>query len=343
MKIIPVLVMAASILSTHTCPAEPRDFHQDVMKGRMMNAAQAAEMETALDAKPDDLSSRTKLLGYYFGKDRGPGEALKNRRKHVLWVISNQPGAELAALPHCRMDGVFDPEGYAEAEKLWLQQVEAHPQDSKVLGNAAAFFLISNRNMAEGFLKRAQKAEPDNPKWSDNLGHLYSMENDKESALKSLVEYEKAQTSDREKMSRFYRMDNLAKAAVKAEDLEKATRYAKESLAGAKDFPNDWNHGNAVHHGNNVLGLVAMKQGDLKLADEHLLKAGNTPGSPQLNSFGPNMTLAKALLEKDRKDAVLEYFELCRKFWKMGGDRLDRWTKDVKAGDVPDFGGNLAY
>lgn len=319
------------------------DPYQDAMAGGRMNAAQAAKLETALEAKPDDLSSRTKLLGYYFTKGRGPGEALNNRRKHVLWVIKNQPGADLAALPYCGMDGVFDPEGYVEAKKLWLEQTEARPQDPKVLGHAAAFFLISDKDLAEGFLKRAQKAEPDNPTWSDNLGHLYSMADDKESALKSLAEYEKAQASDREKISRFYRLDNLAKAAVKAEDLEKATRYAKESLDGAEGFPKDWNYGNAIHHGNNVLGLVALKQGNAKLAAEHLLKAGKTPGSPQLDSFGPNMSLAKALLEKGEKDAVLEYLGLCRKFWKMGGDRLDRWTKDVKAGHALDFGGNLSY
>lgn len=343
MKIISALVGAASFLSVNTCPAQPMDFYQDAMDGSTMNAAQAAELEAGLETKPDDLSSRTKLLGYYFTKGRRPGEAVHNRRKHVLWVIKNHPGSGLAALPYCGMDGVFDPEGYVEAKKLWLEQTGAHPQDPKVLGNAAAFFLISDKDLAEGFLKRAQKTEPGNPSWPNHLGHLYSMANDKESALKSLAEYEKAQASDREKMSRFYRLDNLAKAAIKAEDLEKATRYAKESLDQAERFPKDWNHGNAIHHGNNVLGLVALKQGDAKLASEHLLQAGKTPGSPQLNSFGPNMTLAKALLEHGGKDAVLEYFGLCRKFWEMGGDRLDRWTKDVKAGNIPDFGGNLAY
>lgn len=319
------------------------DFHQDAMIGHRLNADQVAELETALEAKPDDLSSRTKLLGYYFSKGRGKGDTLKNRRKHVLWVIKNQPGSDLAALPYCGMDGVFDPEGYVEAKKLWLEQSEAHPQDPKVLGNAASFFLISDKELAEGFLKRAQKAEPGNPTWADHLGHLYSMADDKESSVKSLAAYEKAQAADHEKISRFYRLDNLAKAAIKADDLDKATRYARESLDGAEGFPKDWNHGNAVHHGNNVLGLVALKQGNVKLAAEHLLKAGKTPGSPQLDSFGPNMTLAKALLEKGEKDAVLEYFDLCRKFWKMGADRLDRWSKDVKAGNTPEFGGNLAY
>ena len=42
-------------------------------------------------------------------------------------------------------------------------------------------------------------------------------------------------------------------------------------------------------------------------------------------------------------EAVLQYFELCRKFWSMGGERLDEWIKNVKAGLAPDFGANLVY
>jgi hypothetical protein len=55
------------------------------------------------------------------------------------------------------------------------------------------------------------------------------------------------------------------------------------------------------------------------------------------------MTLAKELLQKHEKDVVLEYFELCSKFWKLRRDRLDRWSAAVKEGEIPDFGGNLNY
>jgi hypothetical protein len=62
-----------------------------------------------------------------------------------------------------------------------------------------------------------------------------------------------------------------------------------------------------------------------------------------MDTFGPNMTLAKALLEKGRKETVLRYFELCRKFWKMDDGRLDRWRDAVRTGRIPDFGANLHY
>jgi hypothetical protein len=74
-----------------------------------------------------------------------------------------------------------------------------------------------------------------------------------------------------------------------------------------------------------------------------LLAAGNTPGSPQLDSFGPNMTLAKELFERGEKDAVIKYLQLCDKFWEMGHDRVKEWLAAIQAGGVPDFSANLNY
>jgi hypothetical protein len=92
-----------------------------------------------------------------------------------------------------------------------------------------------------------------------------------------------------------------------------------------------------------ILGRLALRSGDLKEAGEYLIEAGKTTGSPQLNSFGPNMTLAKELLEKGERDVVIEYFQLCAKFWRMHRGRLAEWESIVKGGGIPDFGANLRY
>jgi hypothetical protein len=68
-----------------------------------------------------------------------------------------------------------------------------------------------------------------------------------------------------------------------------------------------------------------------------MLASGRTPGSPQLNSFGPNTDLAQALLEAGDRKAVLQYLELCRRFWAHGETTLDRWATDIEAGRAPDF------
>lgn len=64
-------------------------------------------------------------------------------------------------------------------------------------------------------------------------------------------------------------------------------------------------------------------------------------GAPTLNSFGPNMSLAKELLERGEREVVLEFFELCRTFWECEEGRLDTWSDDVRRGEIPNFGANL--
>ncbi len=114
-------------------------------------------------------------------------------------------------------------------------------------------------------------------------------------------------------------------------------------LTLAQKFQKDWNYGNAIQDGNLVLGRIALKEGKVDEARQRLLEAGKSRGSPQMNSFGPNMSLARDLLEKGERETVLQYFDLCRKFWEMGQSKLDRWTEDVKADRMPEFGANLVY
>lgn len=123
--------------------------------------------------------------------------------------------------------------------------------------------------------------------------------------------------------------------------MEEAISCASELLSLVPNCSDHWNSGNAVHIANLVLGLVAIDQGRTRDAKLYLIRAGKTLGSPQLNSFGPNMSLAKLLLEKGERDVVLEYFRLCGEFWINEEGRLAQWSRDVKIGKIPDFGPNL--
>jgi len=142
---------------------------------------------------------------------------------------------------------------------------------------------------------------------------------------------------------KFHALDDAAKESFEVGRTDDARKYANELLALAPKYLGDANYGDAIQDGNLVLGRIALKEGRIEEAKARLLEAGKSPGSPQMDSFGPNMSLAKDLLEKGERDVVLQYFDLCRKFWSMGHAKLDQWTKDVKAGQTPDFGANLLY
>jgi hypothetical protein len=119
--------------------------------------------------------------------------------------------------------------------------------------------------------------------------------------------------------------------------------YATEVLGGATRYRTDWNYGNAVHKANLALGRLALRDGSKEEAKGFLLEAGKTPGSPQLNSFGPNMVLAKEMLERGNRDAVLEYLDLCSKFWSSDFGALKRWKALIAEGKQPNFAANLLY
>jgi len=153
---------------------------------------------------------------------------------------------------------------------------------------------------------------------------------------------------------RFLGLRAAADRALNLGNLDDADRLARELLDLAPAYDKDFYHGNALHHGNLLRGRAALKRGDIKGAGDFLRAAGRTPGSPQLNSFGPNMLLAKELLEAGEREAVLEYLESCKAFWSIKtaatsvgavppAAALDAWADAIREGRVPDFGPNLVY
>ena len=142
---------------------------------------------------------------------------------------------------------------------------------------------------------------------------------------------------------RFYALNDAAKESFVVGNVEDAQKYAHELMTLLPKFQENWNYGNAVQDANLVLGRIAVREGRVDDAKRYLIEAGKSPGSPQMNSFGPNMSLAKDLLEKGEPEIVLEYFELCRKFWDLRFQQLDKWSQQVKDGKIPDFGANLVY
>lgn len=116
-----------------------------------------------------------------------------------------------------------------------------------------------------------------------------------------------------------------------------AEELAQSNLKLASFYQGTWNYGNAVHAAHSVLGLLALQRGETSAAVEELRLSGETPGSPQLDSFGPTMQLAKALLRHGEREPVLAYLEQCKTFWAMGTDWLSIWEDKIKSGAVPNF------
>ena len=163
------------------------------------------------------------------------------------------------------------------------------------------------------------------------------------SAARDLEKSEQELSNLTTQAERFYLTTRLASLALAAGETAKATTYSKWLLDQAPGWVGDWNYGNAIHVAHLVLGEIAMNAGDLQEAKRQLLDAAKIPGSPQLDTFGPNMRLAQQLLAKGERDVVFEYFDLCATFWEDSRGQLQTWKAAIAKGEEPKFGANLVY
>ncbi len=307
---------------------------------------QVTALEQKLTADPKDSMARQQLVTHYTRDQFRSTEARQARQRHILWLIENQPKVQLRG-PDFSLNPALDGPAYEEGKQLWLKQVQGAPNDVDLLERAANYLLLNDRAKAEEFFKKAEALDPTNAQWPERLAHLYGLNistrqgidrNAAKQALAAMRRAQRAATGDG-----LTQLINLAKYAYAAGETAEAKQYAEQILETAPQHVGKWNHGNAVHEGNVVLGRIALQEGDRERAKEFLLTSGRTPGSPQLNSFGPGMSLASELLQQGESETVLRYLELCRSFWKMGAERLDRWTHAIRNGAAPDFAANLRY
>ena len=181
--------------------------------------------------------------------------------------------------------------------------------------------------------------------WLDRIGHVYQLRligaktraAKMAYASKSLVSYKKALASTSDSLARFGLTISIATAAVEAGNLMTAGKAAKSLLRRALQHKNSYQYGNGIHCGHVVLGKIAFAQNRLKTAVSQLMAAGRTPGSPQLNSFGPDFSLAQSLLAIGLRAEVLQYIRMVQRFWRNHDDVIDRWVSEIESRSNPDF------
>lgn len=174
-----------------------------------------------------------------------------------------------------------------------------------------------------------------------NFKEKYTYE--EESFLNLKAQYEKLPSSTSNE-DRSYKLMYLMEATYKANHLKEAKIYAQELLKlaiSADAIPNNFAAGTFMHKANMALGKIAFDSGDIESAKSYLIASVKMNNNSSLKGFGPNMSLAKKLLDRGEKQAVIEYLTLCESFWKK--DILEGWKKEIAENKVPNFGGNMYY
>jgi hypothetical protein len=320
----------------------------------LLTTQQASALEDQVRTNPEDLQARDRLMMYYFqAMITSRSSELENKREqHIFWLVEHHPDSRFAGSPEAMIIpfGFSSTDGYQHGKELWLKQIESHSDNLRVLLNGAHFVALSDGKLGQSWLEKALALDPGNFEAASMLAASYRQERllapspeAKTTLAKKALSVQELALSKAVGEDRFNELTEIAPEALDAGQIDQAEQYASELLQTADQFKGSWNYGNALQKGHIVLGRAALRRGNVPTAKDHLLAAGAVAGSPQLDSFGPDMTLAKELLDKGERDTVVAYLQACSKFWKMGAGRLQEWIATIKSGGTPDFGANLLY
>jgi hypothetical protein len=210
----------------------------------------------------------------------------------------------------------------------------------------------------EALIERAVALEPDNQTWRrynqsvldsraamSNALHMNTGNSSPRSfgGANGLFDAMQANVAAMKGEQHLYALSDLVKQAVRESKFDDAKAIAKEMLGAAAKAPDNQLSGRATFDANLALGSVALQEGDKKAAGHYLIAAAQAKGTPSLGSFGPNMTLARDLLNEGEGDTVLEFFRLMAISWPRESVQFGKWADQVRAGGKPDFGVYLVY
>ncbi len=139
------------------------------------------------------------------------------------------------------------------------------------------------------------------------------------------------------RLARFYQLGDELQAAYARKNDRELAEHAKEFLDLAAVYRCNWNYGNAIHDANRYLGLSSLRAGKVDEAAAYLVLAAKSTGSPQLDTFGPELDLANALLKRGKTQAVIEYLQGVHRFWEMDNGQIGRWIAAISKGEKPEL------
>lgn len=307
-----------------------------VEDGGLSDEAGAA-LERRVAADDNDVDARVRLVGFYFL--RLLPENHRRRAEHLAWMAEHRPDIGLGGFGYIEEERA--PEGHEATRRAWVAAGARPDADVRILENAAAFLGFNRPEEAEPLLRRAAAAEPENAKWRERIARTLTKraqwaddpDERRGHARAAVAELETALTLAEPDWRALGARIDLAQAAVLAEDWERARKTAERVLVDNETCERTFLYGNAIHWANITLGHAALAHEDVRAASDYLVRAGKTPGSPQLNSFGPDRDLARALLERGERDAVLTYLTDCARFWAGSEELLEGWRTAIERGE----------
>lgn len=165
--------------------ADQNERTQRFTAARDMTQDEADALEQRLALDPEDFDARRQLVTYYRTSASVSWDRKRSGlRRHALWLIEHAPEHDVAAPP---LSPAFDPEGFAEATRLWEAHLAAGDVSPFLVYRAAAFFAPHDPPRAERLILRGLAIDPDSARlgarmpsnaggygWPTQLAALYA-------------------------------------------------------------------------------------------------------------------------------------------------------------------------
>ncbi len=308
---------------------------------RGLSEEDGAALEARIVADEGDVDARVRLVGFYFL--RFAPENHRRRAEHLAWLAEHRPDIGLGGYGYIEEERA--PEGHEATRRAWVEAAARPDADVRVLENAASFLGFNRPEEAEPLLRRAAAMQPENGEWRSRIARTLTkraewaddLDERRRHAHAAIQELEIALPLSHEDWVALGVRIDLTEAAVLAEDWERVRETAERVLSDNETCTRTFQYGNAIHWANIALGCAALAHDRLSLASEYLVRAGKTPGSPQLDNFGPDRDLARQLLARGERTAVLAYLTDCARFWKGREALLETWRAAIERGEPTDL------
>lgn len=332
------LVISESLLSTEKLP----------------NLKEIPALESELSKNPNDTKIRRKLIAFFNENDEKV-EYKNELVKHLIWFVEKFPEEYTDVIRKQFYYSSTDAD-YIKIRDSWLKQLTSKPKVENIRLSLSKFAMEVEPVFAEKLLLEGITLNPENYEFHSMLFEILKDRFDDQTEkpdvyiteeLLPLRVYsfgEKAwilSKTDRSTASELIRakvLKSLSKHSVAIGKLEPARKMATELVL---EFADDED---SAHIGNNVFGLLALKEKNVIKAKEHLMISVNVPLQAEKDFLKPDMELAKELLLRGEKEIVLEYLAACKKLKYFShsytSDELEdlkRWELEIKRGKTPGF------
>jgi tetratricopeptide (TPR) repeat protein len=307
-----------------------------------------AAMEARLRRDPDDREARLAVLNHFRMQASDPR---RHVRRQLLWLVPRCP--EIRGLGYAGWQSHRDPDLAA----AWRDAAARRPDDPRVLLNAGEALRFPDPAAAIEYLERAVAVAPGNADAIRSRADAYASQlaegpppgrtwNDALRAASAQLAREPGEAF-RDAWHRDRRFALAVHASFELGRFAETRQYVARWLTtGTRE---------AVHVGEQFLGRLALRAGDLAAARHQLRRATDfaAPRAGELASVRdgpwPYLGLARELLARGETAAVLEFLRACKArippppgyFGDQWPAQIDRWIDELRSGAVPDFSRHL--